>query len=633
MRRNAMRGMGGVVGVMVLVGGAGVAEARPQVVEDFSTGNPFAWTFGPPGVTEPTGGNPGAFHHVDFLDTFAPQPRHPFNAVNPWTGDLRAAQATSIGVDLILFDVDFSADGRPLTLILWSDNGTPVDFNDDWGMYQIGASNVPLVGEGWKSFDFDVPSQVAGPTPPPGWQYIAVGPNSPAMGDWDALISDVAMVSFFYGDPTFFFIFQAWDLGMDNVRISTADAAAPVAGRFVVNDRTNDVIYAMGDADESGMVEDAGEGGEVVEWFSGANAAGTLAPMNPSTLATAANGSAAMGDQVNRLVYVMRDHNADGDAQDAGESAVYADAANLSGVSFAFPTGAAFDPLGRLHVVNAGNAFGNDGVYRVIDLNNDGDAQDAGEVTEYVGSPVFGSGNGAYSPQELAFDASGAGYLRNSSSGLHGVYRFVDANNNGRADDAGEFAAFWDATGASGVTPLAGFALERDPVRARAWYTQQVASGGVDQIVRIADVNNDGDAQDAGEAAIVYENAAAGFTLIDVVALADGRLLITDASADQVVLLTDGNSDGDFNDSGEAVVWFGNTLPTLGDARQIDPLASTACPEDVNQDGMIGFADLNLLLGVFGQNLLGNRANINGDGRVDFGDLNLLLGMYGLGCK
>jgi len=33
-------------------------------------------------------------------------------------------------------------------------------------------------------------------------------------------MADVAAVGFFYGDPTYFFIFQMWQLGLDNPRIA-----------------------------------------------------------------------------------------------------------------------------------------------------------------------------------------------------------------------------------------------------------------------------------------------------------------------------------------------------------------------------------------------------------------------------
>jgi hypothetical protein len=44
--------------------------------------------------------------------------------------------------------------------------------------------------------------------------------------DWNELVIDVARIGFFYGDPTNFFIFQMWDVGLDNVRISYEPAIA-----------------------------------------------------------------------------------------------------------------------------------------------------------------------------------------------------------------------------------------------------------------------------------------------------------------------------------------------------------------------------------------------------------------------
>jgi len=52
------------------------------------------------------------------------------------------------------------------------------------------------------------------------WATIALGSSSPPEPDWNQLITDVAEVRFFYGDPTMFFIFQGWNLGVDNPTIS-----------------------------------------------------------------------------------------------------------------------------------------------------------------------------------------------------------------------------------------------------------------------------------------------------------------------------------------------------------------------------------------------------------------------------
>jgi hypothetical protein len=162
-----------------------------------------------------SGGNPGRFLQVINLDTFAPQPRT--QGASIFTGDWRSKRVASMGVDLKTIDVDFSAARRPCTLMLHNDNGTPANANDDWAAYFMGP-DVPLEGEGWKSYEFDIPYEST--TLPPGWKTIQLGPNSPTP-DWNVAITDVDRVVFFYGDPEFFFIFQQWDLGLDNARITT----------------------------------------------------------------------------------------------------------------------------------------------------------------------------------------------------------------------------------------------------------------------------------------------------------------------------------------------------------------------------------------------------------------------------
>ena len=52
---------------------------------------------------------------------------------------------TAAGIDLILLDVDFSAGGRPLTIMLISDAETLKDFEDDVVVYQVGATDVVTV--------------------------------------------------------------------------------------------------------------------------------------------------------------------------------------------------------------------------------------------------------------------------------------------------------------------------------------------------------------------------------------------------------------------------------------------------------------------------------------------------------
>lgn len=199
---------------------AGPTASADTYVDTFESGSSQGgWTFGLPVVYPPTGGNPGRYLRVDNLDTFAPQPRSAMSA-NPFTGNYVEKDVVRIGLDLITFDVDFSAAGRPCTLILVNNNGTPANTNDDWGVYTMGA-NIPLEGEGWKSYTFDIPSDET--SLPAGWKSIQFGSASP-VPNWNTAIKDVDRVLFFYGDPELFFIFQQWDLGMDNVFVETAPA-------------------------------------------------------------------------------------------------------------------------------------------------------------------------------------------------------------------------------------------------------------------------------------------------------------------------------------------------------------------------------------------------------------------------
>ena len=398
--------------------------------------------------------------------------------------------------------------------------------------------------------------------------------------------------------------------------------ASPLSAQnqFVHNDRDRDSVYRSRDVNHNGLIEDS----EIFLFFSSANAAGTIGPMNPNAIVASVCRTVAVGDQVNRNVVTLRDVNGDGDAEDLGESMVFADAANLSGVSLAFPTGAAFDSSCRLYVTNAGNAFGNDGIYRLVDNNADGDAQDAGEITQYVGDAPggFGPGNGPYSPQEIFFDELDVGYLRNSSANLHGVWRFEDINNNGRADDSDvdprgtdEFTVYFDASNASGLATAAGFAIDPDRFRPGSMYFLQTITGPIRQLIRLTDANSDRDAQDAGEAVIVW--AAATPNAIDVISMNSGDVLLDETASGFIHRLHDGNGDGDFMDVGEISLMLANGAGTLLDVRQIARLCR---PGDTNCDGSIDADDL---VGVILQWGPGGCAGVDTDcnGSVDADDL------------
>jgi hypothetical protein len=230
--------------------GAGLltsAALAAAYTDTFESGlNPSGWTFGFGNTLPTTGGNPGGYLRTDDLDTFAPQPR-PTAPNNPFIGDYRARGVTCIGVDLITYHVDFSAGGRPLTLMLIHDNNTPGDPSDDTAAYYMHPQNVPLEGQNWISYLFDVPS--ASTTLPAGWTLLNLGDSgAPANHTWNQVIQHVSKMQFFYGNPEFFFIFQQWSLGMDNARICTtppcpADVAPSGNPDHVVN--IDDLLFII----------------------------------------------------------------------------------------------------------------------------------------------------------------------------------------------------------------------------------------------------------------------------------------------------------------------------------------------------------------------------------------------------
>jgi hypothetical protein len=187
--------------ILTLAALASPAAAQLPFVETFDGGsNVGGWTLGPPPQLLATGGNPGGYHYT-LVDTFAPQPRT--SGASVFTGDWRAQGVRSVGIDLRTVSTQFPFD-RELTLMLGNDNGTPANTADDCLVYFLGTRRVPQVAEGWRSFDFFV--DAASATMPAGW--LPYGTCTDPDSAWNKVITDVSYVQYFYGDPTFFFIFD-----------------------------------------------------------------------------------------------------------------------------------------------------------------------------------------------------------------------------------------------------------------------------------------------------------------------------------------------------------------------------------------------------------------------------------------
>ena len=206
----------GAAVALALATGAG---AQVYYVEGFSGGaNAGAWTFGAPmEVIESSGGSPGAHLHGSGIDTTVPTLRTGQGVTSVFTGDYRDRSAQGLRVSIRVNATDFSvATFRP-GAILYSENGTPGDPSDDWGVYELSGATLGPPGV-WVSHAFPLNSRST--TLPAGWSFIQFGPGSPANPDWNYLIRHVDRLMFSLGDPSLFYIFQMWDVGADSIQIS-----------------------------------------------------------------------------------------------------------------------------------------------------------------------------------------------------------------------------------------------------------------------------------------------------------------------------------------------------------------------------------------------------------------------------
>jgi hypothetical protein len=176
----------------------------------------------PTSSSRPRAATPNSYLRSAGLDTTIPWLRCLEGSA--FTGDFRAAGITGATIDVNVFSTDFNIGPFPLSVILHSDNGTPANSDDDWAVFNTGAS-IPAPGTGWKRIAFSIPSSAV--TLPAGWGFIQYGPGSPAVPDWNAVITGVSRLEFSFGDPELFYIFQMWTVGADNIGLTATMPCYP----------------------------------------------------------------------------------------------------------------------------------------------------------------------------------------------------------------------------------------------------------------------------------------------------------------------------------------------------------------------------------------------------------------------
>ncbi|HEY7687383.1 MAG TPA: hypothetical protein VH835_01745, partial [Dongiaceae bacterium] len=333
-------------------------------------------------------------------------------------------------------------------------------------------------------------------------------------------------------------------------------------GGVLLGDQTADKVFHLRDLNGDG---DAADEGERIVFFDAANQSGLAAPTgNIFTIHQAPGGTVYVGDGDTDSVYALRDMNGDGDANDIGEAHLWFSAANAEGRPLVTPNGIATGADGALYVVNAGVVAGpvDDVIYRTVDLNKDGDANDLGESSVWLNIQTLNAKSSAF---DLAFIGNVAYLTDSNGADPDTVYRIEDLDHDG-VIEAGEAKIFISDANPFGVPVDFTHAVQDGSVLT---WELTAGAGGVSHVYRLTDLNGSGDIDQAKEAVEVWNSSLmpAGFETsvgFSIAASENGDIAITSnggaANQRNVVRLSDLNGDGDYMDVGETVLLASNAL-------------------------------------------------------------------------
>lgn len=326
------------------------------------------------------------------------------------------------------------------------------------------------------------------------------------------------------------------------------------------SDQSQDAIFLTRDRNGDG---DAADAGETKLFFGDGNASGLADPTgNVFTLHQGKDGNVYAGDGNTDTVYRLRDLNGDNDAQDAGEASVWFSGGNASGFPLLTPNGLAEGNDGAIYIVEADtvSAPNGDFVYRTQDLNNDGDANDAGEATKWLDLKALNPSSSAF---EITFSGDDAFIADTAGGDVNRIYRARDTDSSGAIDNS-EVEVFIDGDNPFGV-PV-DFAITADD--GTVYTVDLFGATGEQSIFKLTDLDDSGAIDDASEAIEIWSSDLApdGFppgAVFSVAAIGDDLFFTSnggDAASDNIYRLVDLNNDGDFLDPGETTIWTSREL-------------------------------------------------------------------------
>jgi hypothetical protein len=224
MKRRAV-----IPGLAVVLAGPAVVAARADVIDTFDNNvNLGTWrlTSNPNRLyrIEETGGNPGAWLHGQ-VSTAVPTWYIDNPVGNPFLGDYAAEGIHSFRFDLTISG-GIQVPDRVLTLHLLTTLGTG---QPSLGIeaYYLGQ-DISEYEPGWNTYAY--PLDATSQTIPPGWVVFEGNGNPGTDADWRSLVTHVEDVHMALGQPGYAYPnLGIWDLGLDNVDLSTSPVPGPGA--------------------------------------------------------------------------------------------------------------------------------------------------------------------------------------------------------------------------------------------------------------------------------------------------------------------------------------------------------------------------------------------------------------------
>ena len=403
-----------------------------------------------------------------------------------------------------------------------------------------------------------------------------------------------------------------------------------------VHDQSSDEILRMQDLNNDG---DAHDPGEVSVFFddgpptTGVDNAQGLVALDPWTLLATDNFAP------DNIVY-LQDLNKDGDAFDIDENSVWFSGLLPSGGSMTNPAALTPRPDGSFFLLdnNTLDTSVPEAIYILDDLNNDNDVDDPGEITLF--HELSPAGVSTAATFDVAQDNAGNVYTLDISdpNQIESIDR-VDASGATRTTwlDSSDLFALTNLVLVSTVAEL-----EHIPDSDEIIFGANALGGG-QRILAAVDTNDSNTIDLAREVRLLWseDSHADGFSTgspRDFFRLPDGRLLWTDGLNDRVMMLTDLNSDGDFNDLGETTVYFDaetatlNGLPSLSLPLSIAATVDDACIADLAEPfGTLNFFDVSAFINAYtNQEPAADLAAPFGT--FDFFDVSAFVNAFGAGC-